>query len=133
MSSGLAILLQDISGSRSISWETALLPVMKELFDRGYVDSLLYRSFEEIEKQVSAPADPEDKWTLMNIFDRYIQVIITWAGYQEEEEEDLWGESGMAREAGGNKEQVPRVLKTGRNDPCPCGSGKKYKKCCMVL
>jgi uncharacterized protein YecA (UPF0149 family) len=19
---------------------------------------------------------------------------------------------------------------TGRNDPCPCGSGKKYKKCC---
>jgi preprotein translocase subunit SecA len=20
--------------------------------------------------------------------------------------------------------------KTGRNDPCPCGSGKKYKKCC---
>ena len=23
-----------------------------------------------------------------------------------------------------------RVTKTGRNDPCPCGSGKKYKKCC---
>lgn len=20
--------------------------------------------------------------------------------------------------------------KSGRNDPCPCGSGKKYKKCC---
>lgn len=20
--------------------------------------------------------------------------------------------------------------KTGRNEPCPCGSGKKYKKCC---
>ena len=24
----------------------------------------------------------------------------------------------------------PRVEKVGRNDPCPCGSGKKYKKCC---
>jgi uncharacterized protein YecA (UPF0149 family) len=24
---------------------------------------------------------------------------------------------------------VPRK-KVGRNDPCPCGSGKKYKKCC---
>lgn len=23
--------------------------------------------------------------------------------------------------------------KTGRNDPCPCGSGKKYKKCCLKL
>ena len=22
---------------------------------------------------------------------------------------------------------------TGRNDACPCGSGKKYKKCCMSL
>ena len=23
--------------------------------------------------------------------------------------------------------------KTGRNDPCPCGSGKKYKRCCLAL
>ena len=26
---------------------------------------------------------------------------------------------------GGSSEKV------GRNDPCPCGSGKKYKKCCL--
>jgi hypothetical protein len=25
----------------------------------------------------------------------------------------------------------PRPAKVGRNDPCPCGSGKKYKKCCL--
>lgn len=24
-------------------------------------------------------------------------------------------------------------MKTGRNDPCPCGSGKKYKRCCLSL
>lgn len=23
--------------------------------------------------------------------------------------------------------------KVSRNDPCPCGSGKKYKKCCMGI
>ena len=23
-----------------------------------------------------------------------------------------------------------KVAKAGRNDPCPCGSGKKFKKCC---
>ena len=23
-------------------------------------------------------------------------------------------------------------MKTGRNEPCPCGSGKKYKRCCML-
>ncbi len=27
-------------------------------------------------------------------------------------------------------EQAQRAAVTGRNDPCPCGSGKKYKKCC---
>jgi SEC-C motif-containing protein len=26
------------------------------------------------------------------------------------------------------KKEVP---KPGRNDPCPCGSGKKYKLCCL--
>jgi len=25
---------------------------------------------------------------------------------------------------------VKKEKKVGRNDPCPCGSGKKYKKCC---
>ena len=29
-----------------------------------------------------------------------------------------------------NKPIVNKVQKVGRNDPCPCGSGKKYKKCC---
>lgn len=28
--------------------------------------------------------------------------------------------------------QVHVEQKPGRNDPCPCGSGKKYKKCCML-
>jgi uncharacterized protein YecA (UPF0149 family) len=26
--------------------------------------------------------------------------------------------------------KTPQNEKIGRNDPCPCGSGKKYKKCC---
>jgi SEC-C motif-containing protein len=28
-------------------------------------------------------------------------------------------------------ETAPIARKIGRNDPCPCGSGKKYKKCCL--
>jgi len=30
----------------------------------------------------------------------------------------------------GPKKPVRKENKVGRNDPCPCGSGKKYKKCC---
>ena len=29
-----------------------------------------------------------------------------------------------------SKKPVKKTVKVGRNDPCPCGSGKKYKKCC---
>ena len=29
-------------------------------------------------------------------------------------------------------EDAPASSQTGRNDPCPCGSGRKYKKCCLA-
>jgi len=38
---------------------------------------------------------------------------------------DYWFESRINRIP-----QKREVTKTGRNDPCPCGSGKKYKSCC---
>ena len=31
---------------------------------------------------------------------------------------------------GGKTVRKSKAKKIGRNDPCPCGSGKKYKKCC---
>jgi SEC-C motif-containing protein len=31
---------------------------------------------------------------------------------------------------GAHDPKLAAAEKTGRNDPCPCGSGKKYKKCC---
>ncbi|MFT7633925.1 MAG: preprotein translocase subunit SecA, partial [Mariniblastus sp.] len=51
-------------------------------------------------------------------------------------------ESGIGQEqsdaidnSGGGKQQVETIRnreeKVGRNDPCPCGSGKKHKSCCM--
>lgn len=37
-----------------------------------------------------------------------------------------------APEKGERKAAPAKVVKVGRNDPCPCGSGKKYKKCCLT-
>ena len=36
---------------------------------------------------------------------------------------------------GGQKEKIKKFAseKIGRNEPCPCGSGKKYKYCCGAL
>jgi preprotein translocase subunit SecA len=36
------------------------------------------------------------------------------------------GEKRVVRTA----QPVKKEKEPGRNDPCPCGSGKKYKKCC---
>jgi len=51
--------------------------------------------------------------------------------WMKEHKEELRAESGN---------DVPKVEtvvnegpKIGRNDPCPCGSGKKYKKCCGAV
>lgn len=43
-------------------------------------------------------------------------------------EEGQWVYAGQLPQRGQTvRRETPKV---GRNDPCPCGSGKKYKKCC---
>ena len=39
--------------------------------------------------------------------------------------------TGAATNAEVKKQPIRKEKKAGPNDPCPCGSGKKYKKCCM--
>ena len=43
----------------------------------------------------------------------------------------LWKHKGYTKKAmsESNSNKINRNT-VGRNDPCPCGSGKKYKKCC---
>ena len=41
---------------------------------------------------------------------------------------EIHGDAGAAN----SSPKVVASAKVGRNDPCPCGSGKKYKKCCLL-
>jgi preprotein translocase subunit SecA len=51
--------------------------------------------------------------------------------FQHEDREKLnYAGSGDQAPDKGGKKPVVKEDKVGRNDPCPCGSGKKYKKCC---
>ena len=51
---------------------------------------------------------------------------------QEVKREKVAKETSTASEKGSVKPApVRKTKKIGPNDPCPCGSGKKYKKCCM--
>ncbi|HVQ75009.1 MAG TPA: preprotein translocase subunit SecA [Candidatus Binatia bacterium] len=51
--------------------------------------------------------------------------------WQENRAGDAAAGSGP-RPAGARAEPRATGTKVGRNDPCPCGSGKKYKKCCLL-
>ena len=51
------------------------------------------------------------------------ELSLSWLGDDEDEYSD--GNSDPE-----TRQEPVSVDKTGRNDPCPCGSGKKYKKCC---
>ncbi len=58
---------------------------------------------------------------------RTTSVKITGEGF-ENTVKDLNGQA--PRKTGGNVTVVNTTPKVGRNDPCPCGSNKKYKNCC---
>ena len=63
--------------------------------------------------------------TLRRIFIARVQPAAT---IQRERVAKVTGESG-ASDGSVKKQPVKKVTKIGRNDPCPCGSGLKWKKC----
>jgi hypothetical protein len=89
---------------------------------------------EDIIRAYSAGAEPPDWQRFGN----------PWEFYEPEEMEqrqNAWAEADAELDSDEGGDLVDDMLegpyvraepKIGRNDPCPCGSGKKYKKCCMV-
>lgn len=56
--------------------------------------------------------------------------VILRENLQREEQAKVTGTNAGADETAKRKPVVNKDKKVGRNDPCPCGSGKKYKNCC---
>jgi uncharacterized protein len=52
---------------------------------------------------------------------------LNWLGTSVHEISEYWRTRARQMEPG----KIDPYRKTGRNEPCPCGSGKKYKKCCL--
>ena len=52
------------------------------------------------------------------------------AGVEPEEPEDTSDLERLLRAGGESASAVRAAPRIGRNDHCPCGSGKKFKKCC---
>ena len=121
--------LRDSIGLRAYGQKDPLIEYKKEGFDMfvDMVDEIkrnivteLFRTSARAPEVIQAAGDVED---LFEYFDASTETLP--AGF-------------VAPEGGPEQPQGPLIVtpivrkekKVGRNEPCPCGSGKKYKKCC---
>jgi hypothetical protein len=81
-----------------------------------------------------ARQDPTGRLTLEEEGVGYIDDAITHLRLLEEEEDALMAEADMDDDHGAQPAAPAEnpFRDVGRNDPCPCGSGKKFKKCCLA-
>ena len=109
------------------------LPVMARAFAAGHVDESVMGDYEDIEIELGVKQQRE-----------HPRGPGEWAKFADEPpspferplvEDSFLGGLPPASQPAGNVvadglTPYVRPDKVGRNDPCPCGSGKKYKKCC---
>jgi Protein of unknown function (DUF1186)/SEC-C motif len=107
-----------------------LKPLVKQVFERGFIGSYVMR-FEDFERYLQCAIDgkpsPAAAKNEYELFGDTIEEMSTWAAFAPKRKE--------ARKADGYwrpQAAIPAAFRSvGRNDPCPCGSGKKFKKCCL--
>ena len=78
--------------------------------------------------------DPEIKKRFIDIAKRMEKDGVDFKSIRQMKKWMKQHEAELRAEQGGQVAKVETVVhdgpRIGRNDPCPCGSGKKYKKCC---
>jgi len=119
-----------------------LAPLVRAAWDEGRVPpDLLERSeFEQELVEAEQRPDDIDRFSLFHF--GYIEDVVEalkWTDYAEDAdqdgpfgEEDQFGEDLFAVDHLPTEPVRNPLRHVGRNDPCPCGSGKKAKKCCLA-
>jgi hypothetical protein len=101
------------------------LPIIQQAFEQGRVDETFVQMI-DVEEHFGLPlTSPRKFWADTDrerlVYPKDGKMPGVHAGIEAE-----------AAEERNRDPQTPYVatVKAGRNDPCPCGSGKKYKRCC---
>jgi Protein of unknown function (DUF1186)/SEC-C motif len=112
-------------------------PQVQQAFDEEWIHPSLmeYRHFlEDLRIAVERPDTPfqhPDEYTL---FGDVVDEMSTWycfsERYLESKKRSDKGDTELRRTLYQGQAVNP-FKNVGRNDPCPCGSGKKFKKCCL--
>ena len=110
--------------------------LVKCAFDRGFIDRHLlgFDDFvQDLKHGIERPGEPwrpgDDEY---EIFGDTVEELSGWHCFAEHDSEDReeWREPDELEFLLTEPHRNP-FKGIGRNDPCPCGSGKKFKKCCL--
>ena len=109
-----------------------LLPEIKQLFDSQSVAVHICGDYEEISEDITIQDYQYFDQLENDIFENYTYLNQEFEDIETENEDDfdkgLFNDSRFLNEL---PESDLKLSKIGRNELCPCGSGKKYKKCCI--
>ena len=110
-----------------------LKPMVQQAFQRESIDPewLTFKEFEEdLQYQVDHPeAEPLNPDGDLTLFGDTIEELSGWDAFKPKTRtgnQPEWGPASLGMPVRDPQRNV------GRNDPCPCGSGKKFKKCCLT-
>jgi len=114
-----------------------MTPLVKQAFDEEWIDPYItnFKYFQQdlrfAVEQSAAGRGPEEEYTL---FGDTIEELQTWYGFSPERETTRKRRTITSDVVHWNVDRGQAInpfRDVGRNDPCPCGSGKKFKKCCL--
>lgn len=110
----------------------SLLPGVEALYARNIVPSNICGDIEKVRQHLLDGSGGSAKRTWLGIEERYARMaeMELHAAQAAEEDEEDDRDDGLDDAPLVHLPITRATPKVGRNDPCPCGSGKKYKKCC---
>jgi len=113
-----------------------LVPLVEDAFARGWIGDWVM-SLEHFRDDLSKAQQAADPALVFNTtirddgrFDDVATLMADWICFQPERPRPPAREQRPASYPGSQTVRNP-YRGVGRNDPCPCGSGKKFKKCCL--
>lgn len=113
---------------------TELRPLVQQAFQRGSIDPmwLTLKNFEDaLQHTLDHPdAEPRHSAGKLALFGETVAELSKWHGFKPKGLDKVTSDLGLQTSFGLPHREPAR--KVGRNDPCPCGSGKKFKKCCLT-
>ena len=113
-----------------------LRSLVERAFERGSIDRS-WLGFEDFEKDLEYAAEHHGSLPHMEdreytLFGDTIEELSRWYGFSPKCEEDKKRRERAAAKQELQTTPIASPFKgVGRNDPCPCGSGRKFKKCCL--